>query len=222
MAILKQPIIGQEDPKVKVQEKAQLTPEQLADLDELELLTKLNRMIQVAQTARRKFDWEWLVRDLFIRGYQFARYSRTTNTFTFSTRNQVRIPINLVWSQMRSIRSQITAFRPKWEVLPQISSQQAIANADFSSRLLDYLYDKLQLRSKIKELITFALKYSVGFWQVVWDEQADNGKGEIAIRLVDPYDLYIDPSATSLEDAEFVVRSTLKPIDEIKKNPAFK
>ena len=68
---------------------------------------------------RRKFDWEWMVRVLYARGYQFARYNRGTGTIVFTTRTGVRIPINLVQAHLRGVRNQVTSFQPKWEVLPK-------------------------------------------------------------------------------------------------------
>src|SRR5262245_23836306 len=52
-----------------------------------------------AVDARRRYDWEWLTRDLFRRGYQFSSYNPATRHVVLANTSQVKIPINLVWSQ---------------------------------------------------------------------------------------------------------------------------
>lgn len=41
-------------------------------------------------------------------------------------------------------------------------------------------------------------------------------RGEASLEVVEPEELYVDPSAKSLDDAEMVVHSTLKPVAKVK------
>lgn len=174
---------------------------------------------KVAYDSRRRYDWDWLVRDLYRRGYQFSRYNPANRTVILSSRSQVKIPINLVWAQLRAIKNQVTSFRPKWEVMPSGIGEEAIQNAIYSNKLLDYYYDRLNLRKKIKETVMQGLIYSVGGpWQIGYDANADNGNGEVFIWLIDPYDFFIDPQATSLEEAEYCIKAVRKPLDQIRNN----
>ena len=97
--------------------------------DAMMLMLRAKNLYQLAVENRRKYDWEWLVRNLYIRGYHFARYNRSSNTVTFSSRTGVRIPINLIAAHMRGVRNQVTSFQPKWEVLPKVTSESAFENA---------------------------------------------------------------------------------------------
>lgn len=197
------------------------TEEQKENEEEL-LLLKCRNLETQAKENRRKFDWEWLVRTLYVRGYHFARYNRGTNTVVFSTRTGVRIPINLVSAHLRGVRNQVTSFQPKWEVLPKVTAESAIENARFSGKVLDYIYDKAQIKRKIKEIVTDALMYSVGIWQFDTDKE-DN----IVINRVDPFDFYVDPNikSSNLNDpeygAEYVIMTHQVPVDMIRKNPKF-
>src|SRR3990167_11136790 len=117
---------------------------------------------QTAENARRKYDQEWLGRNLFWRGYQFSRYLPQSQTVVLSVRQSARVPVNLTAAYMRSIRNQVTSFRPKFEVLPTTpNSKSASTHARYAQRLLDYYFDKLKLKMKIKETIIQALLYSV-------------------------------------------------------------
>lgn len=187
--------------------------------DDMMLMLRAKNLFQLAVENRRKYDWEWLVRNLYIRGYHFARYNRTSNTVTFSSRTGVRIPINLISAHMRGVRNQVTSFQPKWEVLPKVTSESAFENAKYSGKVLDYIYDKAQIRRKIKEVVNDALWSSVGIWQFDVDDEKN-----VVINRVDPYDFYVDPNIKSpnLNDpeqgAEFVDKVIQMPLDAVRKN----
>lgn len=188
-----------------------------------EIVEKAKKLFTQAKEYRRKIDWEWLVRQLYIRGYHFAKYNRGTNTVIFSTRTGVRIPINLVNAHMRGVRNQVTSFQPKWEVLPNVTTESAMENARFSGKVLDYIYEKAQIRRKIKEVVNDGLWSSIGIWQF-----DINSKKDIVINRIDPFDFYIDPNCKSsnLSDpdygAEFIDITTQMSLDAIKNHPKFK
>ncbi len=186
------------------------------------LLLKCKVLKNQAIESRRKYDWEWLVRNLYFRGYHFARYNRGTNTVVFSTRTGVRIPVNLVVAHMRGVRNQVTSFQPKWEVLPSVTTESAMENARWSGKTLDWVYDKAQIKRKIKEIVNDSLWSSIGIWMFDIDND-----GNIVINRIDPYDLYVDPNIKSpdLNDpeygAEFVCRTIQMSTDAIRKNKEY-
>lgn len=175
-----------------------------------------------SREARRKHDWEWVVRQLYVRGYHFARYNRSSGTVVFSTRTGVHISINLVTAHLRGVRNQVTSFQPKWEVLPKVTTDDAFENARFSGKVLDYIYDRSQIKRKIKEVVNDALIYSIGIWH--FDTDRD---GNIVIDRIDPFDFYIDPNVKSpnLNDpeygAEYVILAHQVPLDQVQKNKEY-
>lgn len=207
------------DDKKEKKEDGQVTEDQQKARDRV---FKAKRVFRVAEDTRRKYDWEWLVRNLYIRGYHFARYNRSTNTVSFSTRTGVRIPVNLVTAHMRGVRNQVTSFQPKWEVLPKVTSESAFENARYSGKVLDYVYEKSQVRRKVKEAVNDALWSSVGIWQFDIDKDKN-----VVITRIDPYDFYVDPNIKSpnLNDpelgAEFVDKVVQTSIDAIRKNKEY-
>ena len=204
-------------------EETPKTPEEIESERQRKLVMKCRNLTEQAAENRRKFDWEWLVRILYKRGYHFARYNRATSTVVFSTRTGVRIPINLVAAHARGVRNQVTSFQPKWEVLPNVTTESAFENARFSGKTLDYIYDKSQIKRKIKEVVDDALWSSIGIWYFDVDR-----KKNVTISRLDPFDVYIDPNVKSpdLNDpeygAEFVTLKQQVSVDAIKKNPEYK
>lgn len=187
------------------------------------LVLKCKKFEAAARDQRRKFDWEWLVRTLYSKGYHYARYNRATSTVVFSTRTGVRIPINLVAAHKRGVRNQVTSFQPKWEVLPNITTESAMENARYSGKTLDYIYEKAQIKRKIKEVIDDCLWSSIGIWYFDIDENKN-----IVISRQDPFDLYVDPNVKgpNLNDpeygAEYVILTHQLPLDAVRKNPEYK
>lgn len=174
-----------------------------------------------AKDARRKYDQEWIARNLFWRGYQFSRYLPQTQTVVLSGRQNARVPINLVTAYMRAIRNQVTSFRPKWETMPRtVSSEFDKTQARYEGRLLDYYWDHLKLKMKTKETITQGLLYSVGGpWKVEWDKVRKKPK----ISLRDTFDFFIDPLAEEFndEDPQFCIEAIRQSHAEVVHNPDF-
>lgn len=190
---------------------------------------KARQKFQVAADARRRYDWEWLARDLFRRGYQFTKYNPQTKTVIMAQVTSTKIPVNLTAAAIRSIRNQAVVFKPKWEVTPTNGDEDAAMNAKYSGKTLDYVFDVARLRKKIKETVTQGLIYSVGgAWQIGWNPDAvnpDGSKGWIYIWGSDPFDFYVDPACTdgmAFTDAEYVIKAIRKPLDEVKTNPQYK
>ena len=187
------------------------------------LKEKAQSLFNSAFETREHYDWEWLTRDLFRRGYQFSSYDNRTRTVLITSRTGIQFPINLTWVQMRNVKNQVTNFKPKWEVLSSGKSEEAVTNAKYSGRLLDYYYGRLNLRKFLKETVMQGLMFSVGGpWQIGYDPDADNGRGEVYIWLLDTYDFYIDPHATSIEDAEYCIKAVRKNLAELTTNPDYK
>lgn len=187
------------------------------------LKDKAEGLFKSAFEAREKYDWEWLTRDLFRRGYQFNTYGKNSKTVSISSSGGVKFPVNLTWTQMRSVINQVTGFKPKWEILPSGKSQEAKDNARLSGALLDYYYYKFNLRKTIKETVMQGLMYSVGGpWQIAFDPEADGGKGEVCIWLIDTFDFYIDPLATSMDTAEYCIKAVRKNLNDITSNKHYK
>jgi hypothetical protein len=168
--------------------------------------------------SRRRYDYEWMVRDLFRRGYMFSKYQPSTMTVTLASRQSAKIPINIVRAQMRSIANQVTSFDPKFEIMPRNSTPESETNARYSGKLLDFYFDHLKMRKKIKETVIQGLMYSVGGpWQIVYDAE----KKEVVIWELDPYDFYFDPLAEDLDDAEYCIKAVKRPLGEVIYNEEY-
>lgn len=112
--------------------------------------------------------------------------------------------------------------------------------------LLTYQWSKAGMRLKMYDYIKDSLMYSKGYVKVTWgyqskvntfmepitDENNDitfekKQKSSVSyddpcIDVVDPFDIYVDPDATSLENADYVIHRTTIPLSKVKENPNYK
>lgn len=187
------------------------------------LKVKLDRQWQTAQNNRKEIDWQWFMYDLWVSGNHYAKWDKNTQQITTTVRDagKVKIVINKVYTTLRSVRNFVLRNRPRGEVTPNNLSEDNIEEANKLSKYLDFLHDKLRLRTKLKGTLWHALKYSVGFWKVIWDDEADDGKGEIEIQMVDPYDLYWDPVSTAPDDARYAILAVRRNVDDLYQDPKY-
>lgn len=184
---------------------------------------KCDRLWSDASDNRKSFDWKWFTYDLMVSGEHYSKWNKELQQVVTpkTTDNRPRIVVNKIYTTLRAVRNYAVRNRPKPEVTPYDLTPDGIDDAIKSNKYLDFLHDKLYLRRKLKETVWHSLKYSDGFWQVLWDEDSEDGKGEIAVNVVDPYDLYWDPIARTPEEARYCILAIRKSIDLLKEDPKY-
>lgn len=177
-----------------------------------------------AKNNRHNKDWEWFNNELWDRGFHYAQWNKNTQQIMLTGRNDgtPKVVINLIGATTRNVANYVVRNQPKAEVTPVDLSEENVSQAVTLNKYLEYLHERLRLRSKLRASVKHSLIYSTGFWQVLWDENADDGAGEIAVSVVDPYDLYIDPLATDIGDAQFAILAVRRSLKDLKRNPAYK
>lgn len=182
--------------------------------------TRLDREWASAQSNRKEIDWQWFMYDLWVSGNHYAKWDKNTQQIvtTIRDKGKVKIVINKVYTTLRSVRNFVLRNRPKAEVTPDDLTEETIDEVSKLNKYLDFLHDKLRLRTKLKGTLWHALKYSVGYWQVIWDEEEQ----EIDVNVCDPYDLYWDPVATSPDDAKYCVLAVRRNVEDLKNDPKYK
>lgn len=184
---------------------------------------KVNRWWESAQAGRKNLDWKWFGYDLWVQGYHWAKFDKTTQQVTTiePKDGSVKITINKVYTTLRAVRNFALRNRPRAEVTPENMTPKNVKEAVKLNRYLDYLFDRLGLSLKLKESMWHALKYSIGFWQVLWNEDGNDGKGEIEVNVCDPYDIYWDPSARNDAEARYVFLAVSRTIDALKEDSKY-
>lgn len=118
--------------------------------------------------------------------------------------------------------------------------------ASVVNNLLSYQWSRMDMRLKMYDYIKDSLMYSKGYAKVTWNFQTKThttmepvvDKDDVItfkevkknkvycddpnVEIIDPFDIYVDPDATSLENAGYVVHRKLVPYAKVKENPNYK
>jgi hypothetical protein len=100
-----------------------------------------------------------------------------------------------------------------------LTEPQTEDDKDSSEKLnliLKNLWNKLRLKAEYTQSIRDALKLGTGAIRVGWDSDAYNGMGEITAKSIDPFDVFVDPNATSFDTAQYLIYRTKLPLSTLK------
>jgi len=166
-------------------------------------------------------ELQWFVNYMYYKGYQNLKYDKVTGTFIKDVRNPLTFYINHTYMVCRAVRNAVMKANPTWDVdaLPY-----GELDSDTSRILGEYLafqYDKLNLEEKVNKTLLYGLLYGLGIFQYGYDDRLDNGEGNAWIETLDPFDTYIDPYCTSIEDARYVIKVMSKPYELLVDNPNY-
>lgn len=188
------------------------------------LLAKLDRWWTSASNARKRIDWLWFQYDLWKEGYHYARWDRNTQQIITTPRTDgtPKVMVNKIDAALRAVVNYALRNRPKAEVTPADMSQDQINEVVKQNLFLDYLHDRLAMREKERGAVDESATSGISWTQVLFDEDAEDGQGQIVINEVDKYDLYWNKEARNPNDAQYYVLAVSRPLVELKDDPKYK
>ena len=135
---------------------------------------------------------------------------------TLAGRGQAPIVVNKIYPAVETAKALLTANRPGFRCSPREDSDRGVANV--LSNLLAYVYDISDGRNVIRNAVDDYYVAGLGYIQVYQDPTADNGKGEVKIQDIDPFDVYVDPNSRHrlFDDAENIIVSRLFTQEQAK------
>lgn len=166
-------------------------------------------------------ELQWFVNYMYYKGYQNLKYDKTTGSFIKDNRNPLTFYVNHTYMVCRAIRNAVMKTSPNWDVdaLPYGNLDQ-----DTSRILGEYLafeYNKLNMEDKGNKALLYGLLYGLGIFQYGYDDKADDGEGNVWLEVLDPFDTYIDPYCTGVDDARYIIKVMSKPYELVKDNPVY-
>jgi hypothetical protein len=166
-------------------------------------------------------ELQWFVNYMYYKGYQNLKFDKTTGTFVKDVRNPLTFYINHTYMVCRAVRNAVMKANPTWDVdaLPY-----GKLDNDTSRILGEYLafqYDRLNLEEKVNKTLLYGLLYGLGIFQYGYDDRLDDGEGNAWIEALDPFDTYLDPYCTSVDDARYVIKVMSKPLELLQDNPNY-
>jgi hypothetical protein len=116
---------------------------------------KLQSWIEADIQARKKLDWKWFIYDLWVNGYHYVRWNKSTQSIVpvIESKGRPQIVVNKIRMTLRSVRNFVLRNKPKPEVTPDDLNDENLEEAMAVNRYLDFLADKLRVSSMLKGLV---------------------------------------------------------------------
>ena len=168
---------------------------------------------KIAEETKRLFDlykrkrehWEIQARE--DQEYRLGRQWTTEQEKIMKARGQAPIVVNRIHPAVETAKALLTANRPSFKVSPREDSDTKVANV--LNQLLSYMYDISDGRTVIRTAIDDYYVTGCGYVMVYQNPMADDGKGEVMLKDIDPLDVYVDPNSRDqfFDDAENIIIS---------------
>jgi hypothetical protein len=167
--------------------------------DETDLIRRLTTIYNQARQAKGNLLNEWK------RNFRLTmnRSSSALPAAAGVRANEVYpvIDARVGWMTDQEISCSITPAADPFS--PFFTAQDILAQQLES--ILNSIYVTDQWYAEIVKLLWNAAMYGAGFLKSGWDQGLEAGKGNVILKSVSPWCLYIDPFATDLDDAEFII-----------------
>lgn len=113
---------------------------------------------------------------------------------------------NFIYSSIESMRPILFDNNPRFEAIPVTT--EAMDWSNDVTTMLDYEWERTNMQQILlaNSVYTFAIGTSVIFLPYEYSDRKENGiDGDVTPIPVSPFNLYPDPLATSVEDAEYII-----------------
>jgi hypothetical protein len=149
----------------------------------------LNKKLDSLRRGRQGTENQWRVNLAFYKGRQYTYYNRHTNRIESrpvddgeKPRYIVRLVSNQILTGAHSLLAKYTKTKPVMQASPGSGTDADIKAAQTAERLLEYLWDELDLDDKLGEALLWGIVAGQGYWKITWDPHA----GKAMSFLLDP------------------------------------
>lgn len=201
-------------------------------------MTQKETLSLVNDRFSRARDWRLTNQDpVWKRSYNNWRGNLDSSQYPW--RSKLFIP----WSftVVETIIPKVFARDPKWRAVSQ-SPDFPVDGPRTVNDLLDYQWRHAGMRLKMYDYIKDSLMYSKGYAKVGWNfktktttmmepvvgkddkitfkevKKSEVSNDDPCIDIIDPMDIYVDPDATSLDDAAYIIHRKTVPLSQLKDN----
>ena len=172
--------------------------------EEKELVKKVKGMMEVAKRSRRLTSQLWRESEKLYMGNHWEN----TNMPEFKNQLTLDMIANVIDTQIPIMSSQ----PPKIDVIPVGATDESKFVAKTLQAQIDDLWYMRDMSTLVPEWLTDYLVYGTGIVKLNWNMHDDLPDCD----MVDPFSFYVNPSATKLENAQWIIHMAPRPIYEIK------
>lgn len=171
----------------------------------------------------------WMTNIAYLLGYSGVQYNTTTRQFQQTNDagaylRQRKIHINKILPTVQNRLAKLCKNPPKYDVLPESNLSQ---DRDAARLALDVLQaELLRLNADEKRMRLYMWMQEVGhaYLGVYWDDAKgkiitdplsgeQDFQGDVRLDVISAFEMFPDPLAQTLEDAQYIIRAKVRPIE---------
>jgi hypothetical protein len=205
--------------------------------DEAKLVAETNSKYAQWRNDKRPLEGGWFVNAAMMRGLNNTRWNPTLNVLeSRAPSHRSRDNFNIIAPKVKAKLSKFLKMRAIPVVTPSSTDHEDILNAQATTKLLEYLWPKLQLEELYEEALLWSMQTGKSFWWFRWKETAlaqvkkpagflskesveDVPLGDVEVELGTVFELLVsDPGVTRIGKQPEIMRVKTRLVKELESN----
>lgn len=204
--------------------------------DEKALAAYIKRKIDETRTASNRIAHEgvWMTNVAYLLGFDSVYYDTASRQFR-STDGAGRVGLrrnrvfeNLILPAVQNRQARLCKVPPRFEVRPEDNTNEAKEAARLALEVLLQLWDDCNVNTKRLPLTMWVQECGHAYMKVSFDDQKGRplkdpltGKilgyeGEVLVEPVSAFEMFPDPLAQTMEEAQWIVQAKVRKLDYFK------
>lgn len=138
-------------------------------------ITDLNKKFEQAKTFRGRIEPQWYLNMAYYTGDQWLYWNRGRLERPKLDPWRFLAIDNRIQPVVRTEVAKMTKQQPSFQVTPSTADDQDVTAAKLAEELLEYQWEKLELRQKLLEGLHWSRIIGCGFWKIFWDKSVGQG-----------------------------------------------
>lgn len=176
------------------------------DQEEQQLVDKVLKMYKDSYNSKGKLHKTW---ERCYKAYTGELFEKNRPDYRS---NEVS---NYVFSTIETIKPIMLNDSPKTTVIPRQGS--FYEKAKVIQGVMDNEWVRSRMFSKLHSANHLNLIYGTSIAGVFWNANSRNGLGDVEPVIISPFNFFPEPSATNIENAEYVIYAVNKKVSEVCK-----
>ncbi len=194
--------------------------------DEKKLVSHIRSKVDDNRNQGQRVVWEsnTMSNIAYLMGFDSVYWDSKTREFrniatlgTGINRNRLRYNKLMPLAQNRAAR--LAKVPPKYDVRPESSQTEDKDAARLALDVINMVWDRERINQKRIPLIMWSQQGGFSFVKTSWDDCAGRMvapgeyEGDIRIDVVSPLEIFVDPLATTLQEAQWLIQAKVRKLD---------
>lgn len=178
---------------------------------------------------RQAHEGIWMRNIAYVLGFDGLFYNTATRSFQPTNRaaslKRDRKSVNKILPTLQNRLAKLCKNPPKYDVRPNSNEQQDRDNAELKLNILNAKWDELGLNDKRIPLYMWLQQCGHVYMSVHWDASLGDPmvdpntgafidfRGDVRVDVVSPFEVFVDPLAKTLEEAQYLIRAKVRPLN---------